>query len=160
MGAMLASWLLLNLFLKNKMRSGLFVSLGLVLFFSYGNFLRITTQIDVSNLPFSHHTYGVPVFFIMLLLGVFTIIKIKKHLSGVTTFTNIIAIVLIVILLPNLASYSFETQSVESIGNPLNYKITGESELKDKPKAGDFPCFFLLFLGFLINCLTVGTISP
>ena len=77
MGTMLASWLLLNLFLKNKMRSGLFVSLGLVLFFSYGNFLRITTQIDVSNLPFSHHTYGVPVFFIMLLLGVFTIIKIK-----------------------------------------------------------------------------------
>jgi len=133
MGTMLASWLLLNLFLKNKMRSGLFVSLGLVLFFSYGNFLRITTQIDVSNLPFSHHTYGVPVFFIMLILGVFTIIKIKKHLSGVTTFTNIIAIVLIVILLPNLASYSFETQSVESIGNPLNYKITGESELKDKP---------------------------
>jgi len=77
-GIMFASWLFLNLFLKNKLRSGLLVSLGLVLFFSYSHFLRITAQIDVSTLPFSHHTYGVPVFFIMLILGTFTIIKIKK----------------------------------------------------------------------------------
>lgn len=132
-GITLVSWLFLNLFLKNKLRSGLFVSLGLVLFFSYGHFLRITTQIDVSSLPFSHHTYAVPVFFVMLILGIFAIIKIKKHLRDVTTFTNIIAIVLIIMLLPNVVSHSFETLSVEPINNPLNYKITHELELKDKP---------------------------
>ena len=133
MVVMFTSWFFLNIFFKNKLRSGLFVSLGLVLFFSYDHFLRMTTQIDVSALPFSHHTYGIPVFFIMLILGIFAIIKIKKHLMDVTTFTNAIAIVLVVMLLPNIVSYSFETQSVEPIVNPLNYRITHESELKDKP---------------------------
>jgi len=133
MAVMFTSWFFLNLFFKNKLKSGLFVSLGLVLFFSYHHFLRTTTQIDVSTLPFSHHTYGIPVFFVMLILGIFIIIKIKKHLGDVTTFTNAIAIVLVVMLLPNVLSYSFETQSVEPIDNPLNYKIMHESKLKDKP---------------------------
>ena len=135
LGITILSWLFLNLFLKNKLKSGLFTSLGLILFFSYGYFINTTSQIgiDVNTLPFSHHTYAVPIYFLILFFGIFTIIRIKKHLRNVTTFTNIIAIALIAMLLPNVVSYLFENQSIDSVTNDLNYRILHEPELSDKP---------------------------
>ncbi len=134
-GITILSWLFLNLFLKNKLKSGLITSLGLILFFSYGYFINTTSQIgiDVSTLPFSHHTYAVPIYFLILLFGIFTIIKIKKHLRNVTIFTNIIAIVLIAMILPNVVFYLFENQSIDPVTNDLDYQVLHESKLSGKP---------------------------
>jgi hypothetical protein len=134
-GITLLSWLLLNFLFKNKLKSGLFVSLGLLLFFSYGHFLRMTNELglDVSNLPFSHHTYAIPVYFLMLLLGTIVIIKTKKHLKDLTALMNILAIVLIVCLLPNIVSFSLESYDDKLTPEPLNYKISNVLELNEKP---------------------------
>jgi len=135
MSIMLVSWFALNLFLKNKLKSGLFMSLGLVFFFSYNIFLEniASIVIDVSTLPFSHHTYAVPLYFIMFFLGIYAIFKIKKRIKDVTALTNIIAIVLIVMLLPNVASYALEKNNDELVYNDIDYRILQEPELKDKP---------------------------
>lgn len=132
---MLLSWFVLNLFLKNKLKSGLFVSLGVVIFFSYSRFVSIVSGIgiDTSMLPFSHNTYAIPLYFLMLILGITTIIKIKKRLSDVTIFVNIISIVLIVMLLPNVISYSLEHHDVKSVDNPLDYEILQKPELNKRP---------------------------
>jgi len=130
-----ASWFFLNLLLKNKLKSGLLTSLGLIIFFSYSHFIRISFQlgVDVSTLPFSYSTYAIPIYLSLLIIGIITIIKIKNRLQDVTTLTNIISIVLIVMLLPNIVSYSFETHDTDYMDNPLNYKILNESQIKYKP---------------------------
>ena len=135
LGITAISWVFLNLFFKNKLKSGLLVSVGLILFFSYSHFVRTASQIgiDVSTLPFSHTTYAVPFYGIMLIVGVFTIIKIKKRLKDVTVFANIIGIVIIVMLLPNVVSYSLENSNLDTINNEMDYRILHEPELNEKP---------------------------
>lgn len=134
-GISLLSFLILNLFLKNKFKSGLLISLCLILFFSYGYFIRFTSQIgiDVSMLPFSHTTYAIPLYGIMLIIGIIVILKLKKRLKDITIFVNIIGIVIIVMLLPNVISYSLDNNEFNKINNEMNYKILQHSELHEKP---------------------------
>ena len=129
------SWFFLNLFLKNKMKSSLLISFGLILFFSYGHVTSIASQtsIDVSSLPFSHSTYLIPLYLLILILGIIFLIRIKKNLTDFTTITNIIAIILIVMLLPNVILYTFESKNSETPDIPLNYNIASVPELKDRP---------------------------
>ena len=131
----ITSWFFLNLFLKNIMKSGLLISFGLILFFSYGHITSIASQtnIDVSSLPFSHSTYLIPFYFLISILGIIFLIRIKKNLKDFTTITNIIAIVLIVMLLPNVISYAFESKNYETPDIPMNYNIVTIPELKDRP---------------------------
>ena len=135
LGITVISWTFLNLFLKNRLKSGLFISLGLILFFSYSHFVRIISPIgiDVSALPFSHTTYAVPFYGIMLIVGIFGIIKIKKRLKDVTFFANIIGIVIIVMLLPNVVSYSLENNNLDDVHNEIDYRILHQPELNEKP---------------------------
>jgi hypothetical protein len=133
-GITMISWVFLNLFLKNRLKSGLFISLGLILFFSYGHFVRTISQIgiDASALPFSHTTYAVPFYGIMLIVGIFGIIKIKKYLKDVTIFANIIGVVIIVMLLPNVVSYSLENSNFDVVNNEIDYRILHQPELNQK----------------------------
>ena len=129
------SWFFLNLILKNPLKSSLLVSLGLILFFSYGHFLRLTNQVglDVSNLPFSHHTYGVPFYLSILILGIIFLTRTKKNLLDLTALTNIVGIVIIVMLLPNIVLYSLESENYQTLNVTLNYQIITEPKLNDRP---------------------------
>jgi hypothetical protein len=133
-GITLVSWIFLNLFLKNRLKSGLFVSLGLILFFSYGHFVRTLSHmdIDVSALPFSHTTIAVPFYGIMLIVGIFAIIKIKKYLKDITIFANIIGVVMILILSSNVISYSLENNNLDAANNEIDYRILHEPKLNEK----------------------------
>jgi len=133
-GVTIVSWIFLNLFLKNRLKSGLFVSLGLILFFSYGYFVRTISQIgiDVSALPFSYTTIAVPFYGIMLIVGIFGIIKIKKYLKDITIFANIIGVVIILMLSSNLISYSLETNNFDPVNNEIDYRILNEPKLNEK----------------------------
>ena len=133
-GVSIISWIFLNLFLKNKLKSGLLVSLGLILFFSYGHFTRFVSQIgiDAAALPFSHTTYAIPFYGVMLIVGIFSIIKIKKYLKSITFFANVIGIVVIVMILPNFISYSFENNDFDVITNEIDYRISHQPELNEK----------------------------
>ena len=133
-GIAIVSWIFLNLFLKNRLKSGLLVSLGLILFFSYGHFTRFASQIgiDAGALPFSHTTYAVPFYGIMLIVGIFSIIKIKKYLKNITFFVNVIGVVIIVMLLSNVISYSFENNNFDVTSNEIDYRILHQPELNEK----------------------------
>ena len=134
-GIVIVSWIFLNLFLKNRLKSGLLVSLGLILFFSYGHFTRFASQIgiDAGALPFSHTTYAVPFYGIMLIVGIFSIIKIKKYLKNITFFVNVIGVVIIAMLLSNVISYSFENNNFDVTSNEIDYRILHQPELNEKP---------------------------
>jgi hypothetical protein len=134
-GVTIVSWIFLNLFLKNKLKSGLLISLGLFLFFSYVHFTRTISQmgIDVSALPFSYTTIAIPFYGIMLIVGIFGIIKTKKYLKDITNFANIIGVVIILMLLPNVISHSLEINNFDPVNNEIDYRILNEPKLNEKP---------------------------
>ena len=111
------------------------ISFGLILFFSYGHATSYASQtnIDVSLLPFSHSTYLIPLYFLISIFGIVILIRIKRNLKDLTIIANIIAIVLIVMLFPNIISYAFESKSYETPDIPLNYNIVTVPELNDRP---------------------------
>ena len=69
----------------------------------------------------------------MLIVGIFGIIKIKKRLKDVTIFANIIGVVIIVMLLPNITSYSLENNNFDVVDNEIDYRILHEPKLNEKP---------------------------
>ena len=106
--SVLVLWHLLNLLIKDKMKSGLIISLGLVLFFSYGHFFNVLRDIVIEDLVISRHRYLVPSFGIIFVVGVYSMLKTKKNFSDFTTIANVIAIVLLLVSVSNIFVYALE----------------------------------------------------
>ena len=71
--SVLALWYLLNLLIKDKMKSGLIISLGLVLFFSYGHFLNVLRDVVIDDFDIGRNRYFLPSFVIIFAVGVYSI---------------------------------------------------------------------------------------
>ena len=104
--SVLVLWYLLNLLIKDKMKSGLIISLGLVLFFSYGHFFNVLRDIVIDDLVISRHRYLVPSFGIILVIGVYSMLKTKKNFSDFTTIANVIAIAILLVSVSNIFVYA------------------------------------------------------
>ena len=104
--SVLALWYILNLLIKDKMKSGLIISLGLVLFFSYGHFFNVLRDIVIEDLVISRNRYLVPSFGIIFAIGVYSMLKTKKNFSNFTTIANVIAIVILLISVSNIFVYA------------------------------------------------------
>ena len=107
--SVLILWYLLNLLIKDKMKSGLIISFGLVLFFSYGHFLNVLRDVVIGDFDIVRHRYFLPSFIIIFAVGVYYMLKTKKnHLVAFTTIANVIAIVMLLVSLSNIFIYAFE----------------------------------------------------
>ena len=106
--SVLVLWYLLNLLIKDRMKSGLIISLGLVLFFSYGHFLNILRDVIVGDFVIGRHRYLTPSFVIIFIIGVYYMLKTKKNLVAFTTIANVIAIVILLISVSNIFVYALE----------------------------------------------------
>lgn len=117
--AVVVSWYLLNLLLRDKMKSGLMLSLGMVLFFSYGHIYNILfTSLNNST---GVNRYILPLFLIIFVLGIFAIIKTKKHHREFTVIANGIALVIISISIFNIGSHALQDDNFETFNNPVIY---------------------------------------
>ena len=122
--SVLVLWYLLNLLIKNRMKSGLIISLGLVLFFSYGHFFNVLRDIVIDDLVISRHRYLVPSFGIILVIGVYSMLKTKKNFSNFTTIANVIAIVILLISVSNIFVYALGNNDDDRsiLNNRFNYE--------------------------------------
>ena len=68
--SVIALWYLLNLLIKDRMKSGLIISLGLVLFFSYGHFLNVLRDVVIEDLVIGRHRHLLSSFGIIFAVGV------------------------------------------------------------------------------------------
>ena len=122
--SVLALWCLLNLLIKDKMKSGLIISLGLVLFFSYGHFLNVLRDVVIEDFVIGRHRYLVPSFGIIFVVGVYSILKTKKNFSDFTTIANVIAIVILLVSVSNIFVYALENNNDDYstiLNNRFNY---------------------------------------
>ena len=121
--SVLALWYVLNLLIKDKMKSGLIISLGLVLFFSYGHFFNVLRDVVIDDLVIGRHRYLLPSFGIIFAVGVYSILKTKKNFSDFTTIANVIAIVILLVSVSNIFVYALENSDSDRsvLNDRLNY---------------------------------------
>jgi len=89
-------WILIGIILKNRIKAGLIVSLGLGLFFSYSFFYNLVDDIVWDGFYVRHH-YLLFIFLISFAVGTFYFVKTKRKLETVTKFLNAFAALLIVV---------------------------------------------------------------
>jgi len=115
----LLSWSGLRFFLKDSHKSGIVVSLFIVLFFSYGHFDEYIGMIFI-------------IWPVLFIIGTYFSFKKSKHLQNVTRFLNAIAVVLILISLTQIGIFQFK-KGVASQG-------TGDTHTAEKkPKIDKGP---------------------
>ena len=122
--SVLVLWYVLNLLIKDKMKSGLIISLGLVLFFSYGHFFNVLRDVVIEDFVIGRHRYLVPSFGIIFAIGVYSILKTKKNFSDFTTIANVIAIVILLVSVSNIFVYALENSDNNSsiLNDRFNYE--------------------------------------
>ena len=94
-----------SFFFRSSTKSGLFVSLMIILFFSYGHIFHALNE-AIINLQISHAIFVVP-FLVICILGFLYCLKTKRKLNNITLILNIVAITLIAVTLTQLIGYDF-----------------------------------------------------
>ena len=122
--SVLVLWYLLNLLIKDKMKSGLIISLGLVLFFSYGHFLNVLRDVVIDDFDIGRNRYFLPSFVIIFVVGIYYMLKTKKNFSDFTTIANVIAIVILLISVSNIFVYALENNDDDRsiLNDRFNYE--------------------------------------
>jgi len=113
-------WILLYFVIKNNRKAGLVVSLGLVLFFSYGHLYNVlygTLKLSTSY----QHSLLASSFLILFVIGTYYFIKTKRKLDNATMIVNIMAVSLIAISVANIGTYALET----------NYSLDGADAVSE-----------------------------
>ncbi len=131
-------WILIGFLLKNNIKSGLIVSLGLVLFFSYGHLYNILSESFPRYPIFEMHLILLGVYTIMF-IGISTyIIKKERKLNNATKIVNVVAVSIIILPLIGIGQFFIiDSYSV----------IESEDELEDSnqiAKLSKFPDIYYI----------------
>ena len=124
------SWLILNFFIKNVYKSGLVISLFLLLFFSYG---RINNYIKLIFIIW-------PLIFCII---TYFILRINKNIQIFTNLLNVITSVLLLISLGQICIYHVKMRSL----SPALVNPTTEEKLPRASRVADaLPNIFYIIL--------------
>lgn len=100
--------LLSCLIYRSLAKAGIFASLSIMLFFSYGHVYGL-----LSNLPLGRHRYLLFVFLLILIIGFFSIRKLKSGARIITSLLNAISLALLIIAVIRLYPYAIKTLTAE-----------------------------------------------
>jgi len=96
-------WIGLGFILKSRIKSGFVVSVGLILFFSYGHFYILLDEFQKDS-DFSHFILIIPLLLLSALASYY-FIRTKKSLNNPTKIVNVIAASLVIISLLGIGEY-------------------------------------------------------
>ena len=117
-------WLGFRLFFKSSTKSGLLVSLMVVLFFSYGTIFTKLNEIIV-NFQISHTFFIFP-FLGIFILGFLYCFKTKRKLNNITTILNVVVITLIAVTSTQLIGYDFNQSHIfeDDVDTSTQFRLT------------------------------------
>lgn len=98
-------WVGFKFFFKSSTKSGLLVSLIVILFFSYGIIFN-QLKLRITDFQISHEIFLIP-FLAIFILGFLYCLKTKRKLNNITTILNVVTITLIAISSAQLITYDF-----------------------------------------------------
>ena len=139
----LLTWFILQLIIKNKLKSALLVSIFLILSFSYGHVFLLLEDYTIGDFDIGHHRFVLIPFFVLFSVGSIYLIRTKRKLNNVTTITNAIAITLVIITLVNIATYySVNAYSVD-FKQDLENEFPNSNNIKELPNI-----YFIILDGY------------
>ena len=110
LGFVLLLVLSLRLMLRHSQKSGIIVSLFLVLFFSYGQVYNIIEGKQIGIFLIGRHRYLMPLWGMLFICGIYFAIRILRDLHNFTNIMNTMAFSLVLISLINIGIYEFKTR--------------------------------------------------
>jgi len=126
-------WIVLGFLLKSRIKSGFIVSIGLILFFSYGHIYILLDEFQKDS-DFSHLVLIIPVLFLFA-LGSYFFIRTKKPLNNLTTIVNGIAVSLVIISLFGIGEYfiteSFSQNEIDDESKKIQVNALQTKKLHD-----------------------------
>ena len=131
-------WVGFTFFFKNSTKSGLFVSLIAVLFFSYGTIFTKLNQMAV-GFEIQHHFFLVP-FLGIFILGFLYFLKTKRKLNNITLILNVVAITIIVVTLTQLIGHDFNPYYIfeDDVDTSTQFHLTDS--------LGEYPDIYYIML--------------
>ena len=116
---------ILKLILKDSNKAALIVSIGLVLFFTYGHFYNIIKGFTILDEVIGRHRYLIIPFILGIIIPTYFIIKSKIDFQNITKIVNGISIVLVIMVFVNITTFgmteieSYSTIHYESTNDPM-----------------------------------------
>lgn len=96
----------LSAIFKNRREAGMLVTLGLVLFYSYGHLVIALRGKDIVYKT----SFWMPVFGALFAAGAFLVVRYRKKLSTPTAVLNVVAIALVVMPIFNITMHEFRSR--------------------------------------------------
>ena len=118
-----------NKFLKNSKKSGLIISLYLILFFSFGHIYNIIHGLSLGDFEIGRYRYLVIPYIVVFFFGTYYLLKSRKKLENITKIGNVITITLLLFVVGNSLTGSIN-ESVIDVDNTLEkIRLFDDSEL-------------------------------
>ena len=132
-------WIVLGFILKSRIKAGFVVSLGLIVFFSYGHiFMLLNTYFPMEDIKQDFLSYHLILFIPVLVLfafGSYYFIRTKRPLNNATKIVNFIAASLVVISFVGIGEYyiteSYSLNQIQNIPKESSVQITESNKFPD-----------------------------
>jgi len=96
---------ILKLILKNSKKAALIVSIGLVLFFTYGHFYNIIKGFTILDEVIGRHRYFIIPFILGIIIPTYFIIKSKIDFQKITKIVNGVSLALVIMIFVNITTF-------------------------------------------------------
>lgn len=128
-------FVILRIFLRNTYKSALISSLCLFLFFSYGQVYNLLKEVPFNVMGLGRHRYLFPIYGLLLVLGLIIIIKKLRDYSVANQMLNLVAVLLLIFPLYQVARYLLSSSVVKTaaINWTPQIQLNGYSNQQEKP---------------------------
>ena len=148
-GATILLWFTLKKVLKSKEKSGLLISLYLLLFFTFGHIWILINGFEIGGFEIGRLRFLFILYIILFLIGSYYLYKTKRKLDNVTTITNYMAIALLIIAFVNIGTYHLENYQYSDV------EITSGKIPFDVSQVTTFPNVYYIILDAYANSHTL-----
>lgn len=125
---LIVAWLLLK---KDIIKSGIIISLFLILFSFYGHIYKLTNSWSIGNIAIGRHRYLLFLFAILFSIGTYFTVRTKTDLRRFTNILNVFALVLILFSIFNIALFKYKARDVTENQEINIYKENYDFEAKE-----------------------------
>ena len=101
-GTTILFWAISTLFSKNSIKSGLFASLFLLTFFSYGHILNLLSGVSINDVDLDRHRFLLIPFCGIILFSIIYLLKTKRKLNNLSKITNVVSVTIVFIVIFNI----------------------------------------------------------
>ncbi len=136
----------LKLITKNHIKAGLISTLILLLYFTYGQILLVIKAVPEWGLKIARHRIMLPLWVVILAVGVFLIFKYWKKLTGLALYLNLIGLFLLASSVLQIGLAISHNQAKNLTPNPLLSKADPAFDPQQAGNKADFPDIYLIVI--------------